>query len=257
MLDAAPKNAPPAGAGTQEFLTQEFSILRELLKTRRAVRIFDGSPVPEEVMKACLKLGLESPSSSNLQPWEFYWVRDPNLRAPINQAFINQSAARTASEIVVAVARTATWRRNRERIIELLKAHGPRVAPANLRYYEVTVKNVYDQGRFGLRGLLKRVVNSIFGWRRAINREPSSHGQMKLWAVKSTSLACQTIFLAFRSLGYDTCPMEGMDSKRLRRLLNLPADAIPVMGIAVGKRAAHGLSSPRVRLPTDLFLKEV
>ena len=64
--------------------------------------------------------------------------------------------------------------------------------------------------------------------------------------------------LAFRAYGYDTCPIEGLDQRRVRRLLNLPYGKAEVcMGITVGKRADNGIYGPRIRFDRDLFVKEV
>ena len=43
---------------------------------------------------------------------------------------------------------------------------------------------------------------------------------MKIWQ-KTTALACQNLMLSLRAFGYDSCPMEGIDSARIKRLLNL------------------------------------
>ena len=45
------------------------------VKSRRSVRNFTNEPVLEKDMRACLELTVLAPNSSNLQPWEFYWVR--------------------------------------------------------------------------------------------------------------------------------------------------------------------------------------
>lgn len=227
------------------------------MNQRRAIRVFDGSPIPEGVMRDCLQITLLTPSSSNLMPYEFYWVRSKELRPEIVQAFISQSAARTASEIVIIVARTGTWDKNRRDVLNALKSFGKSVTQQNLDYYEKVVPDVYNQGLFGWRGLMKRCLNSFFGLKRAIIRAPASHGQMRIWAVKSASMACQSLILAFQSHGLDTCPMEGLDSKRIAKLLKLPSDATVVMGIAVGRRSYNGIVSPRIRLPDSRFIKEI
>ena len=49
----------------------------ELINKRRSVRKFKDTKVPESVMRKCLKASVLAANSSNLQPWEFYWVRDP------------------------------------------------------------------------------------------------------------------------------------------------------------------------------------
>ena len=48
----------------------------EAVYKRRSVRKFTNTEVPEDVMRKCLKASLQAPNSSNLQPWEFYWIRN-------------------------------------------------------------------------------------------------------------------------------------------------------------------------------------
>ena len=50
------------------------------VKSRRSVRNFTNEPVLEKDMRACLELTVLAPNSSNLQPWEFYWVRQSKKR---------------------------------------------------------------------------------------------------------------------------------------------------------------------------------
>ena len=74
---------------------------------------------------------------------------------------------------------------------------------------------------------------------------------MRLWAVKSTALAAENLMLAFQSHGYSTCPMEGFDEVRLRRVLSLPHQAIPIMLLAVGKPGEKAVYNPRLRFPLE------
>jgi hypothetical protein len=62
------------------------------------------------------------------------------------------------------------------------------------------------------------------------------------WATKSTSLACENLMITAESLGLNTCPMEGFDSRRLARFLGLSSrDHEIVMSSPSGK-------SPQVTL---------
>jgi nitroreductase len=80
---------------------------------------------------------------------------------------------------------------------------------------------------------------------------------MRVWAHKTTALACENYMLAMRAHGYDTCPMEGFDEVKIRRVLQLPSDAEVTMVISAGKRAKDGVYGPRVRFERELFIKEI
>ena len=60
----------------------------EIIKTiesRRSVRVFSNEEVLYEDMKKCLELAVLAPNSSNLQPWEFYWVRDDQKKEALKK----------------------------------------------------------------------------------------------------------------------------------------------------------------------------
>ena len=78
---------------------------------------------------------------------------------------------------------------------------------------------------------------------------------MRVWAHKTTALACENLMLALRAYGYDSCPMEGMDSRRIKKMLSLPKKAEVSMVISIGKRAKNGVYTKRFRLSSDKMIK--
>ena len=54
-------------------------------------------------------------------------------------------------------------------------------------------------------------------------------------AIRSAGIIAQTIMLAAKGLGYDSCPMIGFDAAQVASLINLPKDHIIDMMITVGK----------------------
>ncbi|MGI9598177.1 MAG: nitroreductase family protein, partial [Acidimicrobiales bacterium] len=82
---------------------------KQALTARRSIRVFDGEPIPEEVMRDCLRDATLAPSSSNLQPYELYWVRDSTTRTQLAAACLGQPAATTAGELIVVMARRDQW----------------------------------------------------------------------------------------------------------------------------------------------------
>jgi nitroreductase len=227
-----------------------------VVQNRRSVRVYTDEPVPPEVVERALDWALLAPTSSNLQQWEFYWVRDPQKKAALVKACFSQPAARTAQELIVAVARTDTWRRTRQEMITLLKGDG-RAPKSGLAYYQKLVPFMYTQGPLGVFGIVKRAIFFFRGLTSVSPREPVSHADMRVWAHKSTALACENLMLGFSAQGFDTCPMEGHDSKRVRRLLGLPSGAEVCMVISAGKRDPRGVYGPRIRMPRENFIKRV
>lgn len=233
--------------------------LEEFVKVvmgRRSVRVFTDENIPENVIRSCLDLALLAPNSSNLQAWEFYWVRNPYKKEKLVEACLSQPAARTARELIVAVARTNTWKESCKEMLSLLEKK-QNVPKAVFNYYQKLAPLAYNQGPLGILGLIKRILVFFIGFFRPIPREPVSQEHMKIWAVKTVSLACENLMLALRAHGFDSCPMEGMDSSRVRKILNLPSDAVVVMVIGAGRRSSKGIYGPRIRFPKEKFIFEV
>jgi nitroreductase len=53
--------------------------------------------------------------------------------------------------------------------------------------------------------------------------------------MKSCGFAAQTIMLAAKQMGLDSCPMRGFDYDELAKVINLPQDHIIAMMVVVGK----------------------
>jgi nitroreductase len=225
-----------------------------LVHNRRSVRVYTSEPVPEHVMQQVLDWALLAPNSSNLQAWEFYWVRSPEKKAELVKALLSQPAARTAQELIVAVARLDRWPQVRQQMLKKFAGNDKTPAAAK-NYYEKLVPLVYNQGPLGVFGPLKKLAVTIAGLFRPTPREPTSHADMRVWAVKTTALACEHIMLGLSAHGYDSCPMEGLDSARVKKILGLGSGAEVVMAISAGKRDPRGVYGPRIRMPRDQFVK--
>jgi nitroreductase len=67
----------------------------ETIEKRRSVRKYLNEPVPRPAMEKAIEAALLAPNSSNLQPWEFYWVTDPQKKKQLVTACLDQAAAAT------------------------------------------------------------------------------------------------------------------------------------------------------------------
>ena len=54
-----------------------------------------------------------------------------------------------------------------------------------------------------------------------------TESDMKTVLHKSCALVAQTFMLAMSEAGYDTCPVEGFDVRRVRKALGLPSSVEP------------------------------
>ena len=63
-----------------------------------------------------------------------------------------------------------------------------------------------------------------------------TEGDMKTVLHKSCALVAQTFMLAMSEAGYDTCPVEGFDARRVRKALGLPSSVEPSLIVSCGIR---------------------
>jgi len=228
----------------------------EAIESRRSVRKFLKEGVPEIVIRKALHEALLAPNSSNMQPWEFYWVRSPEKKAALVTACFSQPAAKTAAELLVAVARRDTWRRNNRLMKEALSKLG-KVPPSATEYYDKIVPLMYNQGFMGWRGKLFGLAMFFAGFFKPVPRGPFGLQALEEVLIKTTALACENFMLSIVAQGYDTCPMEGLDEARVKKVLGLKCGARVVMGLAVGRRDPTGIYSGRIRFDEKLFVHEV
>lgn len=231
----------------------------DVINKRRSVRKFSNIDVPESVMRKCLDSCILAPNSSNLQPWEFYWIRDKEKKEKIIQACFSQNAAKTAKELVIAVSRIDTWKRNRDLIIEDYKKKN-KLLPIINKYYNKLVPLMYYHDRFGISGIIKRIIYlfiNILGYFKPIIRGPIYKHQLFETVTKTTALACQNLMMALSAEGFDSCPMEGFDEKRIKKILDLNWQSHVVMIFGIGKARKDGVYGKRFRINNKLVIKEI
>lgn len=225
---------------------------RKVVHTRRSIRRFTDEDIPDAVIEDCLDLAMLAPNSCNLQPWEFYVVRSPELRRELAHACLDQNAAKTAPVLIPVIARRNTW--NEACDLTLSEWPDEKIPRLVEVFYKRVAKIQYYQGPLGSFGLLKKLAYGAIGLFRPVPRGPYSPAEMKTWAVKSTALAAENLMLALRAHGYDSCPMEGMDEHRVSRLLKLPNDATVVMVLAAGRRGERGIYNTRYRFDRERYI---
>ena len=227
---------------------------KKVVQGRRSVRKFTDKPIPKAVLDDCLDLAMLAPNSSGLQPWGFYVVRSPDKKKQLVKACMGQLAAATAQELIVCVARTDRIDQFAKQMLEEWPM--PNLPPLVKRYYKL-IPLYYAPGPLSSFGLLKKGAMGIGGLFATVPRGPFTEHDVKLWATKSTALACDNLVLALTADGFDSCMMEGYDEVRVRKLLKLSSAEFPIMVIGAGERADDGVFWPQVRFDRNLFVTEV
>lgn len=202
-------NMAPASSPTPE------KPLSNAIKDRRATPGFLADPVSENDLKQILEAGLSAPSAYNLQPWRFVVVRDPEQRARLRLAAMNQPKVKEAPVVVVACADLEGWRSGDvDEMIRLAQQHG-----------------YGDEARYAS---MRKNIAAFFA------STPGAAGGLApdfaVWANRQTMIAFTTMMWMAEVLGYDTAPMEGFYEDQIRATLGIPAHVRVVALLAIGHR---------------------
>jgi len=181
--------------------------IRQAIEERRAVKNYDSEHrlEPGEVDEL-LALAQLAPTAFNIQHCRYVVVTDSELRRQIRAVSFDQAQVTDASLLLILCADLNAWRKDPD------------------RYWN----HVPDEARAALVGMIQQ----YYDGRDQVQRDE---------CMRSCGIAAQTLMLAAKGLGYDTCPMDGFDFDAVARLINLPDDHVITMFVVVGKatEAAH------------------
>ncbi|MGY5144771.1 MAG: nitroreductase family protein [Candidatus Nitrosopumilus sp. bin_32a] len=174
----------------------------DAIRTRRAIKKFDSTykMSPEDV-KLLQELAILSPTSYNQQNWRFVYVTDQTVKDKISKAARDQAQPKDGSLVIVLCGNLNAWNED------------------PLRYWK---NNTPEKQEL--------VKNSLA---RKYEGHPENQRDE---AMRSCGFAAQTIMLAARQMGLDSCPMVGFEYDELAEIINLPKDHMIVMMVVVGKR---------------------
>lgn len=178
---------------------------------RRSIKQFDPDHhlTPAEEQKL-LEAAIQSPTSFNIQHWRFLILRDRQLRQTIREQYgNNQSQMTDASLLILMAADVKAWQKDPQ------------------RYWQNAPQEVAE--------LLVNWMGPFHEGREWLQRDE---------AQRSIGMAMQTLMLAAKAMGYDSCPMIGFDSEKVAELVKLPADYVLGSMVAIGKRTKEPWPKP-------------
>lgn len=237
----------------------------EAIVYRRSTRAYKDQPIDTQKVKQCLVNASLAPTSSNLQLWEFYHITSKDTLNKLAKACFNQGAARTAQQLVVIVARKDLWRSRAKAVLDFRnKIYNEKENPTekdkkyaarNERYFGQLIPILYTDF-WGIFGFLKYWFFQLVGLFKPVYRQ-TRLSDMRIVAHKSAGLAAQNFMISMAAIGYDTCPMEGSDTLRVKKILGLPRGAEINMIIGCGIREEKGIHGPQFRVPFEEVYFEV
>ena len=225
----------------------------DAIEYRRSVRVFSDQDLDSEIVKKCLHSASLAPNSSNLQLWEFIHVNDDKVLKKLSKTCFNQNAAKTAKQLVVIVVRKDLWKKRANWNIEVIsnQSKNSQISDKRLKqaktYYKKVIPTLYTDF-FGILGILKSLIFQTIGLFRPTMRQVTS-SDLRVVAHKSAGLAAQNFMISMAAIGYDTCPMEGSDTLKVKNILNLPSGSEINMVIGCGIRTNEGVYGDQLRVP--------
>ena len=173
----------------------------DAITQRRSVKHYDPEhQMTEAEIEKLMSAAILSPTSFNIQNWRFVLVRDTDLRQQVRAAAWNQAQITDASLLIVLTGDLQSY------------AKDPN------RYWANAPQAVQEQ--------LVPMIGQFYEGNESLQRDE---------VMRSVGIAAQTIMLAAKAMGYDSCPMIGFDPVRVAEIINLPEDHAVGMVVVVGK----------------------
>ncbi len=192
------------------------------IQTRRSVRHFDPEhSMSDKEIEKLMSLAVHSPTAFNIQNWRFVVVQDRELRKKLREAAWDQAQVTDASVLIILCADLKAWEKE------------------PLRYWQSAPEPV--------REFIVPAIRSYYDGLDQVQRDE---------AMRSCGIAAQTLMLTAKSMGYDSCPMDGFDFDAVAELINLPEDHAISLFVAIGK-ALDETGTTKDKLPLeDVVIKD-
>ncbi len=189
---------------------------------RRAIKHFDPDhELSEAEIEKLFEATIQSPTSFNMQNWRFVLVRDKELRQKLRAAAVDQAQVTDASVVVLLTADLKAW------------ANDP------ARYWREAPKAVQD--------ILVPWMEPFYDGKETLQRDE---------AMRSCGIAGQTLMLAAKAMGYDSCPMIGFDADQVAELIQLPKDHVIGFMITIGKATQPSWPKPGQLPLSDVLIHD-
>jgi len=188
------------------------------MASRRTVRDYAPTPVPREVIEACLRAAGTAPSGANQQPWRFVAVADPAVKRRIREA------AETEEREFYAHRAPPEW----------LQALAPLGTDADKPFLEVAPWLI-----------------AVFYERFGIDDDGQKH--KRYYPHESVGIATGLLIAALHRAGLATLTHTPSPMGFLNQILGRPRNEMPYLLLVTG-HPARGCRVPDIqRLPLEDF----
>lgn len=177
-----------------------------ITQTRKSVHNFlPNQKITRQTFEAIINETRTTPSGYNAQPWHFILIQNEETLKTIESIAFGQKHIRESGNAVLILGNTAFGQTEQARICE-----------------EWTHYRQYNEQQ------IKDLRNSL--------NKTRSEEQWKSMTLRNASFAAMTFLLSAKNHGWDTCPMMGFSQNKIKTLLEVPSQWIPILLVALGKQ---------------------
>lgn len=173
----------------------------ETIAARRSVKKYDPDHVmSQDEITRLMEAVILTPTSFNIQNWRFVLITDPEVKKQVRAKGYDQAQFTDASLVVIICGDRGAYNQDPDRYWAS--------APAEARTAVVSM------------------IKGAYGSNESLRRDEN---------LRSGALAGQTLMLAAKAMGYDSCPMVGFDFKAVAEIIKMPVEHDIVMAVTIGK----------------------
>ena len=202
------------------------------LRWRYATKKFDPTrTIAPEIWAALEQALVLTPSSYGLQPWKFFVITKPEMKAKLPAHSWGQRQPQDCSHMVVFAIKSLA-------------------GEADIDRYLTRVAEVRGQTVAALANFKKMMMGSLTSPAFPIDE----------WATRQVYIALGQFMSAAAMMGVDTCPMEGIDPAKYDEVLGIEALGYhTVVACPAGYRAADDKQAaiPKVRFRTEDVIEHI
>jgi nitroreductase len=218
----------------------------ELVLHRSSVRTFAPDLVSRELVERLLRVAQRAPSALNLQPVQFYVVRQQQVKEQLLKPCMGQKAILSAQTLVVFAADRDVSKHNFERVLEKDIKLGA-VSEEKRDFYHNLNDLCFSTKPLGFGWLVKLCLTPLL---RLVTPVPDIPAvDKRAWLDRHIGLSAMTFMLAAESAGLASCPISAYDEGRVKRILGIPRRFVAPLMVAVGYPAER--TPVRSRLPFE------
>ncbi|WP_202709653.1 nitroreductase family protein [Sporosalibacterium faouarense] len=204
-------------------MTDFLKIVRD---RRSANKFIENINIPRKDFHEIFEELTLAPSAFNLQHARYYVIEDKELTDKVYEASFKQYKIKTASATIVITGDK--------------KAH----LNASEIYEGSKMLGILDKTEYNM---MLDIINNLYeGWGESFQHDE---------AIRNASLSAMLFMLLAKNKGWDTCPMIYFEKDKIRELLNISDNEVPVLMVTMGKMDKSSSKIRGARKTTSEFVK--